>query len=160
MKKIEKNVGIIVSTLEWIDYVLMAALIVILFMQVVLRYIFNVGLVWSEELSKILFVWIVFISISIQVYSNKYLEFSFLQSKIRKHRVLIYIFTRICILVFFIIIGYFSVIYTIVSGNQMSYALNISTSWFYVIMPISSALSVFFLIVKTISDLANGRITA
>lgn len=160
MKKIEKNVGIIVSTLEWIDYVLMAALIVILFMQVVLRYIFNVGLIWSEELSKILFVWIVFISISIQVYSNKYLEFSFLQSKIRKHRVLIYIFTRICILVFFIIIGYFSVIYTIVSGNQMSYALNISTSWFYVIMPISSALSVFFLIVKTISDLANGRITA
>lgn len=37
-----------------------AAMILVMFMQVVLRYVFNAPLMWPEELSRLLFLWLVF----------------------------------------------------------------------------------------------------
>ena len=156
----KKCTAVLIKFLELIDGICMAALVLILFAQVLLRYVFDIGLVWSEELSKAIFVWIVFISISLQVYSNTYLEFSFLREKIRKNQMLVYAFIRVCILVFFVVIGYYGYVYTVVSKAQIMYALKLSMSYLYMIIPISAALSILFLIVRTIEDVSERRITA
>ncbi len=43
----------------------LAALVLILAAQVVFRYILNIGLTWSEEISRFCFIWFVYISASL-----------------------------------------------------------------------------------------------
>lgn len=44
---------------EWTIAVLLAAMTLITFVQVVLRYVFNSGFIWALELTSFLFVWLV-----------------------------------------------------------------------------------------------------
>jgi TRAP-type C4-dicarboxylate transport system permease small subunit len=49
------------SPWEWIIAALMAGCVIVVFMQVVFRYVLQNSLIWSEELSRYLFSWMVFI---------------------------------------------------------------------------------------------------
>ncbi|WP_332813634.1 TRAP transporter small permease [Ramlibacter sp.] len=57
--------------MRWLEYfeeglviVLMAAMTVVTFMQVVARYVFNYSFVWALELTGVLFAWLIFIGMS------------------------------------------------------------------------------------------------
>lgn len=49
---------------EWLIAILLAAMTLITFTQVVLRYVFNSGFTWAQELTSILFAFMIFIGIS------------------------------------------------------------------------------------------------
>jgi len=49
---------------EWIIALLLAAMTLLTFSQVVMRYVFNSGFTWAVELTSILFAWMIFIGIS------------------------------------------------------------------------------------------------
>ena len=59
----------ILKTLDKIEETVLVAMFVamvgIIFFQVIMRYVFNNSLSWSEELGKFLFVWISWLGISI-----------------------------------------------------------------------------------------------
>lgn len=57
LKKIEEEFE------EWIMVALLVGIGVIMFIQVILRYIFDSPLMWAEEISRYMFVWTSFISI-------------------------------------------------------------------------------------------------
>ncbi|MBU0934371.1 MAG: TRAP transporter small permease [Spirochaetes bacterium] len=46
---------------------MMVAMVLIIFVNVVLRYVFNSGLMWSEEVALLLAVWFIFIAMSLGV---------------------------------------------------------------------------------------------
>lgn len=57
--------------MRWLEYleeglvaVLMAAMTLVTFMQVVARYVFNYSFVWALELNGVLFAWLIFIGMS------------------------------------------------------------------------------------------------
>jgi C4-dicarboxylate transporter DctQ subunit len=57
--------------MRWLEYVeealvivLMAAMTVVTFMQVVARYVFNYSFVWALELTGVLFAWLIFVGMS------------------------------------------------------------------------------------------------
>lgn len=57
--------------MRWLEYleeavvvVLMAAMTIVTFMQVVARYVFNYSFVWALELTGVLFAWLIFIGMS------------------------------------------------------------------------------------------------
>ncbi len=57
--------------MRWLEYleeglviVLMAAMTVVTFMQVVARYVFNYSFVWALELTGVMFAWLIFIGMS------------------------------------------------------------------------------------------------
>ena len=54
-------------------------LIVIIFAQVIMRYVFHYGLPWSEELCRYLFVWIIFIGCSLGVRDNSEMKIDMLE---------------------------------------------------------------------------------
>lgn len=58
---IEKIIAITFRALDVAIALLLAAMVVMVFGNVVLRYIFNSGLSWSEEMSRFCFVWLTFI---------------------------------------------------------------------------------------------------
>jgi TRAP-type C4-dicarboxylate transport system permease small subunit len=47
---------------------LMAVLIAFMSVSVVSRYAFNIGLAWSDEAARLLFIWIVFVGFAVSVY--------------------------------------------------------------------------------------------
>ncbi|MDD5470682.1 MAG: TRAP transporter small permease [Sideroxydans sp.] len=49
---------------EWLIAILLAAMTLLTFTQVVMRYVFNSGFTWGQELTTILFAFMIFIGIS------------------------------------------------------------------------------------------------
>lgn len=62
---------------EYLIIGLIAAISVLIFTQVVFRYVFNYSLFWSEELGRYTLIWITFIGASIGFKRNLMLEWIF-----------------------------------------------------------------------------------
>jgi len=64
--------------LKWFIVICLAGMVVLVFGNVVLRYIFNSGLTVSEEFSRWLFVWMVFIGSIVVLHENGHLGLDFI----------------------------------------------------------------------------------
>lgn len=62
--------------LVYIAKFMMVAMVLIIFANVVLRYVFNSGLMWSEEVALLLAVWFIFIAMSLGVKQNLHINIS------------------------------------------------------------------------------------
>lgn len=97
------------KVLNWLDenlesticMILMVAFCAILFLQVVMRKVFNNSLSWSEELARYIFIWMVFIGISYGAKQRKHLKIDvFLNIFPKKFRAFIIVFADVIVLVF------------------------------------------------------------
>jgi len=59
---------------EYILVILSIFTVVIIFSQVVLRYIFNSSLPWSEEIARYAFIWMIYVGVSYGVKRQKHLS--------------------------------------------------------------------------------------
>ncbi|SDF46328.1 TRAP transporter small permease [Sporolituus thermophilus] len=78
MKKIAK----FEAAVNGIMAVLLALMGIFIFTNVVLRYFFNSGITWAEELSRFLFVWLVFMGAIGALKDNNHLGFTSLVQKL------------------------------------------------------------------------------
>ena len=67
---------------EYLTAALLAAMTLLTFTQVVLRYVFNSGLIWALEATTYLFGWLVLIGISIGVRSNRHIAVDLLSARL------------------------------------------------------------------------------
>lgn len=97
------------KVLNWLDenlesticMILMVAFCAILFLQVVMRKVFNNSLSWSEELARYIFIWMVFIGISYGAKQMKHLKIDvFLNIFPKKFRAFIIVIADVIVLVF------------------------------------------------------------
>ncbi|MGE0313160.1 MAG: TRAP transporter small permease [Lautropia sp.] len=58
----------------YVSNLCLAALVAILALQVFFRYVLNIGLSWSEEVSRFLFVWFVYVSASFAVQKGTHIR--------------------------------------------------------------------------------------
>ena len=70
---IDKATGAYCKLLEFLLVLLMAAMVLMVFGNVVLRYGFNSGITFSEELSRWAFVWMIFLGAVIAIKENGHL---------------------------------------------------------------------------------------
>ena len=103
------------KALHWLDenleqdlcVVLLAVFTTILFIQVVMRYVFNNSLSWSEELARYLFIWLCFIGVSFGAKQMKHLKIDvFINVFPKKFRPYVIVFADVIVLVFSGIIMY------------------------------------------------------
>lgn len=79
MKKVVKTIDKIEDTCL---IAMFAAMVGIIFFQVIMRYVFNNSLSWSEELGKFLFVWISWIGIGIGHRRKEHIKITLLVDKL------------------------------------------------------------------------------
>lgn len=72
----------IVSCLERLLIVMLALMVVLVFANVVLRYGFNLGITFSEEVSRFLFIWVVFVGAVLTLRDNAHLGVHMLTKKL------------------------------------------------------------------------------
>ncbi|MBP2294553.1 TRAP transporter small permease [Azospirillum rugosum] len=67
---------------EWIMALMLAVMVALVFGNVVLRYIFNSGIVAAEEIARLMFVWLVFLGATLALRRNQHLGLDFLQARL------------------------------------------------------------------------------
>ena len=126
-----------------------ALLIIILFAQVFTRNVLNFTSGELDEFSKFLFVWLMYIGISMAVYKEKHISIEFLVDhltpKMQKTTAVI----NACLtIVLFIVLTIYGLEYATSTMRMNSPVLSLALGTMYACVPISSAISILFCVVR------------
>ena len=129
---------------EFIIVPLIFAMSVIIFIQVIMRYVFQNSLTWSEELARYLFVWLVYFSVSFTARRQKHIRIdAAINLYPKKLRPYVEILSEVIVLAFsiFIAVTGVTVFNKIAWSGQMSPAMGIPMQFVYAAPMIGLALT-------------------
>ena len=142
--------------LRWIDKyfeeVLMAALltgiVLVMFFQIILRFVFNTALPWPEELSRYMFVWLSFLGMSYSVKCKNSLKVDIVETLVPKLKTPLGIIQDLVFLGFAVVIIFLGLdsLQTMWAHPQLSPAARIPMWTVYVSLFVAACLSVIRLI--------------
>ncbi|UOQ49240.1 TRAP transporter small permease [Gracilibacillus caseinilyticus] len=139
--------GKVIGFIDNIEKVMIASGIfltsVIIFVNVILRYFFDSGIVWAEESVRYIIIYIVMLGSSLAVTKNDHIAVSiFENSSVEWFAHLIYGLQTILSLVFVLVTTYFGIVVvnSVQETAQISPAMQIPMWSVYMIFPISTAL--------------------
>ena len=118
-----------------VDYftgILTGLMVIVVFLNVILRVIFNSGLTWSEEMARYLFVYVTYIGAISAMYSNGHLSVDTLISRLnKKAQLVLYIISQLIIAFLMIILIKGSISMVTLNINSYTAALGIPYSVLY-----------------------------
>ena len=113
---------------------LIFAMSIIIFIQVIARYVFQNSLTWSEEMARYMFVWLVYFSVSYTARREKHIRIdaaiNLYPKKLRSYIELVSEIIVLCFAIFIAITGY-TVFGKIAWSGQMSPAMRIPMQFVY-----------------------------
>ena len=159
MDKLLKGVR---SVLYGFSVVAMSVMLVIIFAQVVTRYLFGYTPEWSEELARFLFVWVVFLGSALIMGESGHLAVQFLPDKFKgtAFGTVLDVIINVSGYVFIILLLTQGWKMTSIMTFQRAPGLDIPMSWVYVIIPVSCVLMLLYLLKETlriIKTIAGGK---
>ncbi len=150
MKKVLK---IYDTLLKAVLVAIIVSFIVIVFMQVVSRYVFNNSLTWSEELARILFTQMVFLAAPLVVLEKKGIAVDIIVQFIptaAKRK--LYVFINGLSLVFFCFLAVSGYQFAQMNFNQHSTALKLNMGMLYMVIPVSAVMMIINVLRAGIDD--------
>ena len=163
MKKSVKKV------IQWVDdklevfigAVFLALMVVFTTLQIVGRYLFSTPFPWTEEMTRYMFVWMVFISIGYAVKTGEHIRITFVRSLLRPGlRLYLDILCNILCFGFSVI---FALLARILCFRQTAVSLPIPMWLLYLVMPLGFLLVCLRLVqctVKIAGQIRQGGIEA
>ncbi|MDO4581604.1 MAG: TRAP transporter small permease [Bacillota bacterium] len=142
LKWIDDNFeGIIMGSALW-------AIVLIMGISVIMRYVFHSSLSWSDELSRYIFIWFSFLALSYGINNNTHIRLDLVESFFPKTKKFLLIFGDILFVVFivYMIKPGIEVINYLINSNQTSAALSIPMYLVY----LSFLVGIFFSLVRFI----------
>ncbi|WHH59367.1 TRAP transporter small permease [Petroclostridium sp. X23] len=123
---------------------MLSAMVVVVFMNVIFRYFLNASIAWTEEVSRFMFIWLVFLGANLAYIKDEHLGLDVLINAVPKPVAkLIQIVADILVLygIFLVIKGGYNIMMS--SWDWKSPAIALPYAYVYMIVPISG--TVFFL---------------
>ena len=118
---------------RWLIIVCSALMIFVVSVQVLLRYAFNTSIDWSDEVSRLLFVWCMFLAIPLGLREGSHvgieLLVQFVPAAPRRR------LSQLCSLVAMLLMAvvlYFTVVVAVDTWDELMPTLPVSTNWFLV----------------------------
>lgn len=133
----------------------------IVFMNVVLRYVFSASLHWVDEAARYMFLWLIWIGADFALREGKHLRIDMLVEKFTgKARVYIEIFVLTLWFCFCVFFGYQGVklVSIVVAQQQLSTAMQINMGWAYACIPCGGIFMALRLILEIKEILRTGKI--
>lgn len=138
--------------------IILIVIVSVTILQVFFRFVLDTPLVWSDELGRFLFIWMVFIGAAIVSFDDRHLTVEVIQERMSvKVKLISSIIIRTLIVAFLVITIYSSFDLVRVSHYLTSGALKIPFSYWRVAAPIGSALMIIFIIIRTILDIRSFK---
>lgn len=123
----------------------------IVFIQVIMRKVFNSSLSWSEELARYIFIWQCWLGVSLAFKTDSHIFISMLSDKIGgRGQKLLEAFGLLLTLIFCIFLVYqgFSLVSTMSERGTISSGMRIPLTFIYACVPISCLITSFRLVGK------------
>ncbi|WZL72840.1 TRAP transporter small permease [Clostridiaceae bacterium 35-E11] len=152
MKNIIKRVTNFYNKAE--EYLLVVSLaftVVLVFIQVIMRYVFNQSISWSEELCRYIFIWQVWLGASLGFRTNQHISIEMVYDKLKgRNRIVYKIISYIITLAFniFLVKYGFQLVETMITRGTVSSGMRIPLYIVYLSVPVSSLVIVFRIISK------------
>ncbi len=134
----------------------MAAIVLIVFVNVALRYIVNTGLTWSEEIAVNLFVWVIFLGAILAGIEGLHIKVDLLIKKLpKKMQKVFLVIASMCVLFAMgvLIVGGVDVVK--VTDRNISAATGIPFSYISAALVVSAVCLVFVTIYNTYKELRS-----
>jgi len=134
--------------------------VILVFCQVVMRYVFAHSLAWSEELARYLFVWQIWVGASYSAKNRSHLRITFIRDSLAPstQRKVEFVVTVIWIAFAVIIaINGFTLAARVHSFNQLSSALRMPMMYAHLAVPVGCGLMVIRLIENTVKDFFRAK---
>lgn len=148
--------GGFVKSINYLLAILLAVIVLIVFSNVLSRYLLNASLAWSDEISRMMFIWLVFLGAIIAYINNEHLGLDIFINIFPKK------ITQVFILVADIVV-FISLTVVLKGGIDMtvdsfesgwvSSAVPIQYGYIYLVVPISAALMLIECLLKFIKDI-------
>ena len=135
---------------------LMAAILIVLSIQVIGRYFFNITPQWAEELARYLFIWLTFTGVGYATKQNAHIRIeSFNNLWPKSIRKVVALFGEVVWIAFNLLIFYESAKYTydVFALKQISVAVKISMGWAYLAIPVGYG----FMTIRVITNIISGK---
>lgn len=134
------------------ERILIASLVftvLLIFIQVIMRYVFNSSLSWSEELARYIFIWQIWLGTGVGIRMNEQIRVGIFAEKLGKrgakwlNAIALTILLLFCI---FLVVNGYELVMKIAGRKALSTALKIPLSYVYMSLPFSSAITSLYLI--------------
>ena len=136
--------------LDGVTVLCMGLILILVVAQVVLRYIFNSPLTWSEELAVYIMVWMTFIGSVICMRDNEHIEVTilvdYLPHGLRRAAIL---FSRLASVIFLLVVMYYGTELVLENRSVTSAANKLNMGLVYSILPICS-LGMLYYVIRSI----------
>ena len=134
------------EAVDWTAVLLFAALLTLLFLQVVLRYCFNTGFSWIEDFLGFCFVWISLLGVALGVYKKSHIAMDAIVALFpEKWKRLCMAIQKILCILFYVILLYSGILYTVLGRRLKSPVLKWEYSLMYAAIPVMCGVSLLFL---------------
>ncbi|MCM3716303.1 TRAP transporter small permease [Alkalihalobacillus oceani] len=144
MKKIEHLFD---RSVEWMVVLLFVAFSVIMFVNVVGRYVFNFSFVWSDEFIRYTFIWMILLGSGVAIKRKAHLGFDLIISKLPLKLQTFFVLLNDVLISIFLILFFFNGINLLKSaGMTPSPSMNIPMAFVYIVLPLSSIIMFIYII--------------
>lgn len=133
------------KALDIFAVLLLSFIFLLIIVQVVMRYVFNSPLVWSEELARYTMVWLAFIGSVIAMRNGEHIDITVVVNALPvriKHHVII--ISKVISTIFLVMLIYLGFQMVILNSSQTSPANNIPMGLVYLCIPLSALGMLFF----------------
>ena len=135
-------------------------LVTIVTTEVVLRYGFKHSLIFTEELSRYLMVWIVFLGSALAVRDGAHIHINFLIKRFNQRtQKWLRLSAHALTLVFLVFVAIEGIKILPQQLDQMCITINLSLFYFYLAIPVGSILMIIFLL-PTVNDILKEKNSA
>ena len=154
----KKALKVIDNIEKYFSIAALAVMLVIVFWQVVLRFVFNSANSWSEELARYLHIFLVYIACSYATRMREHIKIdAFLFVFPQKIRPFIIRLGELVFLAFCVVVIFYGIQQTKSTFNmgRVSSSLKISMGYIYVILPVGYSLALIRIIQNWIIDMTD-----
>ncbi|MFB3818429.1 MAG: TRAP transporter small permease [Candidatus Methylomirabilales bacterium] len=145
-------------TLRVILALLVAVLTTSVFLQVLIRFVFKYPIPWTEEVSRIAFIYTIFVGATIAVRQQAHLNVDFLLVALppRAARCLRILGTAL-VAAFLLVVTWQGVVFVRATGVQVTPVMQVPFRHLYLILPATGGLMLLYLLAGAVDELRRGR---
>lgn len=146
--------------INWVTGICLMALCLIVFVQVIMRKCFGHSFSWSEELTRYIFVWIIYLGVNLGIRDNMQFKIDILETYLKEKGKRILLIIQNAISIIACLAGIYGSIFLIQAGfSQKSPTLQVLMGFIYLVFPMGFALDIVELIRRCRVAAATREIT-
>ena len=145
---------------RWAVIAILAAMAVMVFANVALRFLTDHSIVWVEEVSRYLMIWLTFLGAGLVLRYGGHIGIDTLQNAFPRHAAAVRVTIYALLLVFFAIMLWLGSRYAMLTWGQTTPVMQIPVGAVYLAMPIGFALMIVHLLLMAVPYVRGGRFLA